>query len=182
MPLGRTQGGWNDEAMRAGIALGSNVGDRLAHLRKGRDLVLELHDAGRGTPSIAPLYETDPVDCPPGSACFLNTVLEITTALPPEALHERLAAIEETLGRPRDRSGKNLPRCLDLDFLYADDLRLATSPLRLPHPRMTERRFVLQPLADIRPGLVLPGETRSVAALLAALPPGPAVRLFAADW
>ena len=70
----------------------------------------------------------------------------------------------------------------DLDILYAGDLRIDTGPVLLPHPRAAARRFVLQPLADIRPDLVLHGRAASVAELLALLPSSPAVRLFAREW
>lgn len=163
-----------------GIALGSNLGDRLARLRAGRDAVTRWHQGPRPA-SVSAVYETEPVDCPPGSAPFLNAVMEIETALDPAVLLGRLRALESALGRA-PHGAKNAPRPLDLDILYAGDLRIESPALITPHPRMTSRRFVLQPLSDIRPDLVLPGQNHTVAALLAALPPHPAAALFAAGW
>jgi len=166
--------------MRAGIALGSNLGDRRAQIAAGRDFVFSLHE-GAPAPLCSGLYETEPVDCAPETAAFLNAVVEIETSLAPLDLLQKLRAYEQTAGRA-EHCAKNSPREIDLDLLYADNLRLESPALALPHPRMTSRRFVLQPLADIRPALILPGQTATVAQLLSALPPEPAVRLVARDW
>lgn len=166
--------------MKTGIALGSNTGDRRAQIAAGRDFVLGLHE-GTDAPFCSGLYETDPVDCAPGTAAFLNAVVEIETSLEPLKLLQKLRDYEQASGRAANRA-KNSPRELDLDLLYMGDVRLDSSALALPHPRMTLRRFVLQPLADIRADLVLPGHSASVAQLLSALPPEPAVRLIARDW
>jgi len=166
--------------LKIGIALGSNLGDRTAHLQAGRRTVALLHE-GVANPLCSALYETEPVGCAEGTAAFLNAVMQIETSLEPAALLARLRAIEQSRGR-HEAATKNSPRELDLDLLYADELELATDTLQLPHPRLPTRRFVLQPLADIRPDLILPGQPETVAALLALLPASPAVRLFAADW
>src|ERR1700722_16022497 len=105
--------------MRAGIAFGSNLGDRLRHLRLARACL-------RASPLLAPpylasgIYLTSPVDCPPGSQPFLNAVLEAELTGDPAALLRDLRACEEGLGRTRD-SLRNEPRILDLDLLYAGD-------------------------------------------------------------
>lgn len=166
--------------MRAGIALGSNLGDRMAELRAGRGFLRGLH-RGEGDVLVSAVYETEPVDCAPGTPAFLNAVVEIETSIEPERLLPLIRGHEETRGR-RGGGPPNAPRTLDLDLLYADDLQLQGKDLVLPHPRMAERRFVLQPLADIRPDLVLPGHREPVAQLLASLPASPAARLFAKDW
>lgn len=166
--------------MRAGIALGSNLGAREACLRAARDFLLGLHD-GTVPALVSPLYETSPVDCPPGSPAFLNAVVEIGVALSPLDLLARSAAFERSLGRPVFR-GKNSPRSVDLDILYAGSFRMDTPSLTLPHPRLATRLFVLQPLADIRPDLVLPGRTQTVSQLLAAAPSDGTARLFASVW
>lgn len=166
--------------VRIGIALGSNLGDRAATLATARDFLFSLNE-GPGTPLCGALYETEPVDCAPKTAPFLNTVAEIDTSLAPDALLGRLREFEQSAGRAENRE-KNSPRKIDLDLLYVGDLHLDTPDLILPHPRMTARRFVLQPLSDIRPDLVLPGENETVAALLARLPASPAVRLVDRDW
>jgi len=166
--------------MKAGIALGSNLGDRLANMAAGRDFVFSLHE-GADAPLGSGLYETEPVDCAPGTAAFLNAVIEIETSLAPTELLQKLRAYEQTAGRA-EHCAKNSPREIDLDLLYMGSVRFDSPALVLPHPRMTSRRFVLQPLADIRADLVVPGQTATVAQLLSALPPHPAVRLVARDW
>jgi 2-amino-4-hydroxy-6-hydroxymethyldihydropteridine diphosphokinase len=166
--------------LSVGIALGSNLGDRLANLRAGRAAAERWHRGDRPA-AVSAVYETEPVDCPPGSAPFLNAVMEIQTSLQPAELLARLRAVEIELGRAT-RAARNAPRPLDLDILYAGDLLIDTLELSMPHPRMTTRRFVLQPLSDIRPDLVLPGQEHTIAALLAALPPRPAATVFTTAW
>jgi 2-amino-4-hydroxy-6-hydroxymethyldihydropteridine diphosphokinase len=166
--------------MKAGIALGSNLGDRAAHLAAAKRFLSSLH-AGPGAPLCSVLYETEPVDCSPGTAAFLNAVVEIESPLEPLALLARLREFETQQGRALDR-GRNAPRPLDLDLLYVGNTRMDTPALVLPHPRMTARRFVLQPLAEIRPDLVLPGQDLTVGQLLAALPSSPAVRPADYAW
>ena len=166
--------------MTVGIALGSNLGDRAAHLAAAKRFLSSLH-ASPGAALCSALYETEPVDCAPGSAAFLNAVMEIETPLEPLDLLARLRQFEQQQGRAVDR-GRNAPRQLDLDLLYAGDHHMDTPALILPHPRMSTRRFVLQPLAEIRPDLVLPGQDLTVAQLLAALPASPAVRPADCAW
>jgi len=166
--------------VKIGIALGSNLGDRRSQIAAGRDFVIGLHEDSP-SPLCSGLYETEPVGCAPGTAAFLNAVVEIETSLEPLELLQKLRAYERTLGRAEDRA-KNSPRELDLDLLYMGNVLLDSPALVLPHPRMTSRRFVLQPLADIRTDLVVPGQTATVVQLLSALPPEPAVRLIARDW
>lgn len=162
------------------IALGSNLGDRRGTLVRARAAVAALH-AGPGRPRVSALYETEPVGCPPGTPAFLNAVMEIRTTFPPDALLRRLRRLEREAGRPSRRL-RNSPRALDLDIIHAGATRLATPSLTVPHPRATERRFVLRPLADIAPDLVLPGRRRTVSDLLRALPARPAVRRLAVRW
>ena len=164
-----------------GIALGSNVGDRLHHLRVA---MMELLRGPSGVElrKAAPLYETEPVDCADGAPRFFNTVVEVATNLEPLSLLHELRRIESLLGRSNAHE-HHAPRTVDLDLLYADDLALQHPELTLPHPRTHQRRFVLQPLGDIRPDLVLPGQTRSVAELLAKLDsPEPPLRVVEREW
>ena len=161
--------------MRAGVALGSNLGERIAHLRNARKEIAAMTGALPPLRSSA-IYETEPVDCEPGAARFFNAVVEFAYAGPPEELRRGLAAIERTLGRPATHE-RNVSRPIDLDLLYFGDLITETAELRLPHPRMVEREFVLRPLADIRPDLVLPKQTETVGALLSRLPASGVVRL-----
>lgn len=166
--------------MRAGIALGSNLGDRLAHLRQARALVLAL--PGVSAPVIdARVYETEPVGSGPDAGAYLNTVLEVEYEGQPITLLDGLQRIEAELGRPSKRP-RNTPRTIDLDILYAGNLVLSNEEVVIPHPRLHLRRFVLTPLADIRPELILPGQQQTSAALLAGLNDPAKVELFAAQW
>jgi 2-amino-4-hydroxy-6-hydroxymethyldihydropteridine diphosphokinase len=134
---------------RAYLALGSNLGDRLAHLQLG---VAELaSSAGVRVTAVSRVYETAPVGGPPQDT-YLNAVVAIETTLDPHDLLHRGQAIEARAERVRvERWG---PRTLDVDVLLVDDLRLETSDLTVPHPRMWERGFVLAPLRDVAPDLV----------------------------
>lgn len=154
--------------MRAGVALGSNLGNRLRHLQEARDHLRAVHL--EGAPFLCSrVYETAPVDCPPESQSFLNAAIELSTELPPLDLLARLQQIEVRLGRPREH-GHHAPRTIDLDLLYFDNLVLHLPELELPHPRIASRAFVLQPLNDICPERVLPGAGMPVSRLLEALP------------
>jgi 2-amino-4-hydroxy-6-hydroxymethyldihydropteridine diphosphokinase len=146
--------------MRAGIALGSNIEPRFDYLQAAHRRLLDLH-TGVEPVLCSKIYETSPVGCPPGSPPFLNAVLEISTESQPQQLLRSLKSIESALGR-RPAPNRNTPRTIDLDLLYCDDVILSESDLTLPHPQISQRRFVLEPLADIRPDLVLPLFERSV--------------------
>jgi 2-amino-4-hydroxy-6-hydroxymethyldihydropteridine diphosphokinase len=160
--------------MRAGIALGSNVGDRLQNLRLARDRVIGLHCVG-GPAKTSRIYETEPVGCEPETAPFLNAVMEVTFTIgQSDELLPELRAIERAMGRLEHQS-RNAPRVIDLDLLYLDGLQMSNDVQTLPHPRMFERRFVLAPLADFCPDLILPGQSETVAQLLAKLPDEPRV-------
>ncbi len=165
--------------MRIGIALGSNLGDRLANLRAARDAIADLAADKRVLASC--VYETEPVNCEPGAGKFINAVLEIEYDGDPTALLEKLIRIEESLGRDRDHAS-NVSRKIDIDLLYADAVVIDNERLQLPHRRLHERRFVLQPLADIRPDLVLPNQTKSVSELLAEIKDSAKVSCLAEKW
>lgn len=162
--------------MRCGIALGSNIENRLANIREGAKRVSLLHEPGVPI-RVSSIYETTPVDCEPGTKPYLNAVMEINFSGLPVALLDRLQQIEREMGRPSERP-RNAPRKIDLDVLYVGDLTLNTPEIVIPHPRLSQRRFVLAPLAEIAPELILPGHSRSVRALLADLnDPGEVIRL-----
>ena len=165
--------------MRIGIALGSNLGDRMANLRGARDAVVDL--AVNKLVLASRIYETEAVNCEPGAGKFLNAVLEIEYDGDPSELLEKLIGIEESLGRKRDHA-QNVSRRIDIDILYADGLVINNERLQLPHPRLHERKFVLQPLADVRPDLILPGQNQSVRDLLARLKDSTKVVCFAEKW
>jgi 2-amino-4-hydroxy-6-hydroxymethyldihydropteridine diphosphokinase len=145
------------------LGLGSNLGDR----RRNVEAALE---ALRAHPQItvsavSAFLETDPVGGPPGQGKFLNAAAEIETDLAPEALLEELKRIERSLGRrPGPRWG---PREVDLDILLYGEEVLETERLVIPHPRLRERRFVLEPLAEIAPTAREPVTGLSVRDLLA---------------
>jgi 2-amino-4-hydroxy-6-hydroxymethyldihydropteridine diphosphokinase len=166
--------------MRTAVALGSNIGDRLGNLRAARKAILGLSNV---KPPIlsSPIYETDPVDCEPGAKKFLNAVVEFDYKNDPASLLKQLIQIEGGLGRRRDHK-KNVSRTMDIDLLYCGDRRINNKPLQLPHPRMHLRKFVLEPLADIRPTLILPGQTKTVRELLAELEESGDVARFTDDW
>lgn len=166
--------------MRAGIALGSNLGDRLANLRSGREQVRSL--AGVSSPLFSSrIYETEPVGSGPEAGAYLNAVIEVEFEGQPIELLEGLQQIEANHGRPSKRP-RNAPRTLDLDILYVGNRVLSNEEVVIPHPRLHLRRFVLTPLADIRPELVLPGQTHSIAEQLAATRDKAAVLLWSAEW
>jgi 2-amino-4-hydroxy-6-hydroxymethyldihydropteridine diphosphokinase len=146
--------------MRAGIALGSNIGDRLANLRFAYRQVANLSSASAAI-RCSSIYETSPVDSPPGVSSYLNAVIEIEYDRPAIALLDSLLKLERALGRPSKRP-RNAPRTIDLDLLYVGNLTLNSPEIIIPHPRITHRRFVLEPLADVAPDLVLPGQTLSI--------------------
>jgi len=152
-----------------GIALGSNLGDREAELDAGIAFLRLLaadHQVLQG-----PRLETLPVNCPPGSPHFLNTVAEIrveSMELPPLNLFGSLEDFEIERGRSPIRE-RNAPRPLDLDIIYYGTYEFDQMGLIIPHRRAHQRRFVLEPLVQIRPNLILPGQTHTVRQLLAEL-------------
>jgi 2-amino-4-hydroxy-6-hydroxymethyldihydropteridine diphosphokinase len=149
------------------IALGSNLGDRRAHLEAAAAALGAA--PGIRLIAVSPLVETEPVGGPPGQERFLNAAARIETDLAPEALLDVLKGIERRLGR---RQGPRWgPREIDLDLLLYGDRRIQTDRLTVPHPQLRERRFVLEPLAAIAPDAVDPVTGRTVRQLLAALSP-----------
>jgi 2-amino-4-hydroxy-6-hydroxymethyldihydropteridine diphosphokinase len=166
--------------MRAGIALGANLGDRLLCLTTARARIFALPEASPPLLSSA-LCETEPVDCEPGAEIFLNAVVEIGYAGSSRQLLEELKKIEAALGRPPEHA-RNRSRMIDLDLLYHGARTLEEPRLQLPHPRLSLRGFVLHPLGEIRPDLVLPGQTKTVRELAAELSPTPAVVRSARQW
>ena len=159
------------------LSLGSNLGARVDTIQRGIELIASKAGAVRKVSSI---YETEPVDFL-DQPLFLNCVLEIETALSPLELLRRLQEIEAACGRVRGISPAipKGPRTLDIDILLYGDLVMRSEELTIPHPRMCERRFVLQPLAELAPQLQIPGTNHTVASALALLPLKPVVRRLA---
>lgn len=138
--------------MQVAIALGSNLGDKEKSIRAGFDFLRTL---SRAPSQCSSIYLTEPEGCPPGSEDFYNAVAFIETDVEPEKLLTELMAFEISLGRPSTRP-KNAPRPLDLDILLAGDRVIHTERLTIPHPGMTQRLFVLEPLDEISPNLIFP--------------------------
>lgn len=130
---------------RVFLGLGSNLGDRWRHLREA---VASLPDVV----GVSPVYETDPVGGPTGQGPHLNCVVELSTTLQPRQLLGICHRLESAADRVRsERWG---PRTLDIDILIVEDLEMHEEDLEIPHPRLRERRFVLEPLRDLAPELV----------------------------
>ena len=145
---------------RAFIGLGSNLGDREAALRGALELL------GEDVVAVSSFRETEPVGYLDQPA-FLNAAAALETGLEPRALLERLLGVERELGRTRE-GPRHGPRTIDLDLLVYDDRVIDEPGLVVPHPRLAERRFVLEPLAELDPDVVVPGHGR-VAELLSRL-------------
>ncbi|MGD0017042.1 MAG: 2-amino-4-hydroxy-6-hydroxymethyldihydropteridine diphosphokinase, partial [Verrucomicrobiia bacterium] len=126
--------------MKVGLGLGSNLGDRLLNLQQVKRYLLSLSQEGWHLAS--PLYETDPVNCAPGSPKFFNAVLEIEFGGAPKTLLKKILAYEKAHGRDR-LANRNVPRTVDIDILYFGEKEILEKDLVVPHPRMAERRFVL---------------------------------------
>lgn len=148
------------------VALGSNMGDPLSHIRAALAFLDSLK-CGRtkSTLEVSPLYRTRPVDCPPGSPDFINAVAIFPCSHSPETLLGLFKMFESERGRQAD-APRNSPRPLDLDLLYCGEITLSTPALTLPHPRMAERLFVLKPLAHLRPDLILSKQSVTILNLL----------------
>jgi 2-amino-4-hydroxy-6-hydroxymethyldihydropteridine diphosphokinase len=151
------------------LSLGSNVGDRVAHLREA---MARLESIGRVV-SVSSFYETEPVEVT-DQPWFLNCAVGLETALTAVQLMARVLGIEQEMGRRRvQRKG---PRTIDIDILLFGDLVLDLPDVTIPHPAMQERRFVLEPLAEIAAEARHPGVKRTIRELLEALPAGQIVR------
>jgi len=129
-----------------------------------------------GPPLKSSLWKTTPVDCPPGSRPFVNAVVGLVPRAgeTPESLLGKLQVLEKEFGR-QPKKVLNEPRPLDLDLIIFGSETRAGKALTLPHPRAHQRRFVLQPLSEIAPNLILPGQKKTVSQLLGELPPAAAL-------
>ena len=152
-----------NKSRKLGIALGSNVGDREANIHSAIKSLDELRCSDHLL--LSSLHETAPVDCPAGSPSFLNAVLEIECNLEPLEILHHCQAIEKALGRPESRP-KNSPRSIDLDILYLGDETSDSPELIIPHPQLHLRLFVLEPLSEIRPDLLLATQTRTISEII----------------
>jgi 2-amino-4-hydroxy-6-hydroxymethyldihydropteridine diphosphokinase len=150
------------------LGLGSNVGDRASAVDSAIKEI-EKRKVGRLL-RTSRKYETEPLECPEGGP-FINQTVELMTGMAPRALLRPLKQIEADLGRPA-QTGKNSPRTIDIDILLYDSMVIAEKDLTVPHPGIRERRFVLQTLADIKPGLFHPVAQKTVTEIMQDLPSG----------
>jgi len=172
----------SEEAVRAYLGIGGNLGNVRATF-SGALVALEQSD-GISIINVSPLYETPPVGGPEAQPAYLNAVIEVETGLSAQVLLQRQLEIESRFARLRTiRWG---PRTLDLDLLLYGPGELVDDPpeLVVPHPRLTERAFVLVPLAEMAPSLIVPGTARSVEALRDELPAPERtdIRLISPTW
>jgi 2-amino-4-hydroxy-6-hydroxymethyldihydropteridine diphosphokinase len=151
------------------LSLGSNIGDRKNNLREA---IRRLGAVGRVT-SISSFYETEPVEVT-DQAWFLNCAVSLETSITPEQLMTGLLRMEEEMGRRRLQ--KKGPRTIDFDILLFGGSVMSTAQLTIPHPAMQERRFVLEPMAEIAPQVRHPVLKKTMRELCEALPPGQTVR------
>lgn len=158
------------ERVQIGLSLGSNLGDKVENLRRAARLVLDSPDAELVGKSS--LYETEPVDVKPEfqHMKFLNSVMIVSSGLDAPHWLKTIGEVEYALGRRRDSDDKNVPREVDVDIIFYGDQLIGSGGLVVPHPRWAERRFVVQPLAELQPDRILPGMTESVSQVLEKLP------------
>ncbi len=155
------------------LSLGSNLGDRLANLKRAIEKIEEPSQIM--VTKVSPVYETEPVGHE-NQGWFLNLVLQVETSLEPFALLERLSSIEDQMGRKREKRWGS--RNIDLDILLYDTRMVNSERLTIPHPRMHERRFVLVPLAQIAPKLRHPRLKKNIEELLVCCRDGSGVRPY----
>jgi 2-amino-4-hydroxy-6-hydroxymethyldihydropteridine diphosphokinase len=151
------------------LSLGSNVGDRKAQLH---DALAKLAAVG-SVVAMSSFYETEPVEFT-RQPWFLNCVIALETSQTPQQLMAAILRIEEEMGRRRVQ--KKGPRSIDIDILLFDDTIVDSKELTIPHPAMHQRRFVLEPLAEIAPELLHPVLKKTIGELLDSLPPGQVVK------
>jgi 2-amino-4-hydroxy-6-hydroxymethyldihydropteridine diphosphokinase len=151
------------------LSLGSNVGDRQVQLQ---DALAKLAAVGRVV-ATSSFYETEPVEFTQ-QPWFLNCAIALETNKTPEQLMAAILRIEEEMGRRRVQ--KKGPRAIDIDILLFDDTIVDSKELTIPHPAMHQRRFVLEPLAEIAPELLHPVLKKTIGELLDSLPPGQVVK------
>jgi 2-amino-4-hydroxy-6-hydroxymethyldihydropteridine diphosphokinase len=168
--------------MEIGFSLGSNLYNRKRLLMQAKNLLLSAPRTSFVDQS--PIYETTPVDVKPEyrDMAYLNSVLIVESELPLESWLSYIGKIEKNLGRERNETDRNAPRTIDVDIIYAGAQIIDSGGLEVPHPRWAERRFVVQPLCDVRPELVLPEASKSVSEILKTLPADAGLSVFDDRW
>jgi 2-amino-4-hydroxy-6-hydroxymethyldihydropteridine diphosphokinase len=167
--------------MEVGLSLGSNISSRLDNLKEAKRRILTLPGAKLAAQS--PVYETEPVGVKPEyqHLDFLNAVLIFEGPCTVHEYFDHLKQVEDEMGRHRGLD-RFAPRPIDIDMIYVGNMEIQSGGLVIPHPHWKERRFVVQPLADVRPDLVLPGSEKTVKEILASLPEAGEATLFTRDW
>ena len=167
--------------MEIGFSLGSNMYNRKRLLMQAKNLLLSAPRTCFVDQS--PIYETTPVDVKPeySKMTYLNSVVILESELPVESWLSYIGKIETNLGRVRTED-RNAPRPIDIDIIYAGEQVIDGDELEVPHPRWAERRFVVQPLCDVRPDRVLPESHKSVAEILRTLPEDEGLSVFDERW
>ena len=167
MPHGAAAGDelWTDVPHRVYIGLGSNLGDRKANLREAEERIAKMPDTRIAKTSS--LYESEPLG--DAKTWFINNVLEVETEFEPEELLKRTRAIEAAMGRKRVKGKRWGSRIIDIDLLLFDNQTVSKRTLKIPHPELHKRRFVLMPLAELAPHVTHPALGSSISELLGAL-------------
>lgn len=167
--------------MEIGFSLGSNLYNRKRLLMQAKNLLLSAPRTRYVDQS--PIYETTPVDVKPEyqSMVYLNSVVIVESDLPMESWLSYIGKIETNLGRERTED-RNAPRPIDIDIIYAGDQIIDGGGLEVPHPRWAERRFVVQPLNDVRPNMILPEMNKPVSAILNSLPKDKGLSIYDERW
>lgn len=167
--------------MEIGFSLGSNLYNRKRLLMQAKNLLLSAPRTRYVDQS--PIYETTPVDVKPEyqSMAYLNSVVIVESDLPLESWLSYIGTIEKNLGRERTED-RNAPRPIDIDIIYAGEQIIDGGGLEVPHPRWAERRFVVQPLNDVRPNMTLPETNNPVSQVLRSLPPDEGLSIYDERW
>jgi 2-amino-4-hydroxy-6-hydroxymethyldihydropteridine diphosphokinase len=167
--------------MEIGFSLGSNLYNRKRLLMQAKNLLLSAPRTSFIDQS--PIYETTPVDVKPEyqDMAYLNSVVIVESELPLDSWLSYIGKIEVNLGRERSED-RNAPRPIDVDIIYAGSQIIDSGGLEVPHPRWAERRFVVQPLCDVRPELILPEASKSVGEILRSLPRDEGLSVFDEKW
>ncbi len=167
--------------MEIGFSLGSNMHNRKRLLMQAKTLLLSAPRTQFVDQS--PIYETTPVDVKPKyqDMAYLNSVVIVESELPLESWLSYIGKIETNLGRERTED-RNAPRPIDIDIIYAGEQIIDGGGLEVPHPRWADRRFVVHPLCDVRPELVLPEAHQSVSSILGSLPQDEGLSVFDERW
>jgi len=167
--------------MEIGFSLGSNLYNRKRLLMQAKNLLLSAPRTRYVDQS--PIYETTPVDVKPEyqNMAYLNSVVIVDSDLPLESWLSYIGKIEKNLGRERTED-RNAPRPIDIDIIYAGDQIIDSGGLEVPHPRWAERRFVVQPLNDLRPNMILPEMKKPVSVILNSLPQDKGLSIYDERW